>query len=81
MITAILFSCLYFSVVTYKTPFLPFVTCTWVSPNRLVAAGHNCEPMLFEYDGKSIKLVKKYDTKEEAGVDNVIRLVLDIFSY
>jgi len=47
----------------------------WVSLNTLVAAGYNCEPMLFEFNGKNIKLVKKYDTKEETGGDNVISLV------
>ncbi|KAK2154439.1 hypothetical protein LSH36_269g11001 [Paralvinella palmiformis] len=63
------------NIVTFKTSYLPFYSCVWVSLNRLVAAGYNCEPMLFEFNGKNIKLVKKYDTKEETGGDNVISKV------
>lgn len=37
------------TVVTLKTRYLPFLSCVWVSQGSLVAAGHDCCPMLFNY--------------------------------
>lgn len=37
------------TVVTLKTRYLPFLSCVWVSQSSLVAAGHDCCPMLFNY--------------------------------
>lgn len=37
------------TVLTLKTRYLPFLSCVWVSQNSLVAAGHDCCPMLFSY--------------------------------
>lgn len=37
------------TVVTLKTRYLPFLSCVWVSQNSLVAAGHDCCPMLFNH--------------------------------
>lgn len=37
------------TVVTLKTRYLPFLSCVWVSYGSLVAAGHDCCPMLFNY--------------------------------
>lgn len=30
-----------------RTTFLPFLSVVWVSKDRLVAAGHDCSPMLY----------------------------------
>lgn len=50
-----------------KTQFLPFVTCTWVTENSLLVAGHDCCPMLFSYDDKgSITFVAKLDEEKQA---------------
>lgn len=35
--------------VTLKTRYLPFLGCVWVSQASIVAAGHDCCPMLFNY--------------------------------
>lgn len=35
------------TVVTLKTRYLPFLSCVWVSQDSIVAAGHDCCPMLF----------------------------------
>lgn len=37
------------TVVTLKTRYLPFLSCVWVSQASIVAAGHDCCPMLFNY--------------------------------
>jgi len=34
--------------VTVKTSSLPYVTLTWTAENTLVAAGHDCQPALFQ---------------------------------
>lgn len=41
------------TVVTLKTRYLPFLSCVWVSQNSLVAAGHDCCPMLFNHQRSS----------------------------
>jgi actin related protein 2/3 complex subunit 1A/1B len=33
-----------------KTAYLPLLSCIWVSPSALIAAGHDCTPMLFTVD-------------------------------
>ena len=33
-----------------KTKFLPFLSCIWISPNVLIAAGHGCAPLLFHHN-------------------------------
>uniref|UniRef100_T1JHP8 Actin-related protein 2/3 complex subunit n=1 Tax=Strigamia maritima TaxID=126957 RepID=T1JHP8_STRMM len=58
--------------VSLKTEFLPFLTCTWISENSIIAAGHGCCPMLCCYDGqKKLSIVSKIDNtqkKESAGL-------------
>jgi len=34
-------------VINIKLPTLPFVTLAWISSNSLVAAGHDCQPVIF----------------------------------
>ncbi len=36
------------AVIHIKSQTLPYVTLTWTSESTLVAAGHDCQPMLFE---------------------------------
>jgi len=50
------------SVSSLRTDFLPFMTCTWTNPTKIVTAGYDCCPMLFNFssDG-SIKFVNKLD--------------------
>lgn len=31
-----------------KTSYLPFVSCVWVSPTSIIAAGHDCTPLVFQ---------------------------------
>lgn len=33
-----------------KTGYLPLLSCVWVSDNSIVAAGHDCTPLLFSID-------------------------------
>jgi len=33
-----------------KTSLLPLLTMTWISPNKIIAAGHDCVPVLFTVD-------------------------------
>nr|SVE75107.1 EOG090X05RK [Daphnia dolichocephala] len=60
------------AVSVVRTDFLPFLSCLWVSENRLVAAGHGCCPMLFEVDGMGkLHFAGKLDAslkKESSGV-------------
>ncbi|KAG7828237.1 hypothetical protein KL920_003964 [Ogataea angusta] len=37
-------------VVTAKTSYLPFRTLIFASPSKVIAAGHNCHPIVFEGD-------------------------------
>merc|ERR1711976_1130592 len=49
-----------------KTQYLPFLTLTWVTENNLIAAGHDCVPMLFGNDdsGAITFLAKLEDTNK-----------------
>jgi len=52
---------------TVKTQFLPFVTCTFISNNSILVAGHDCCPMVFNYDGGSaIAFNCKLDEEKQA---------------
>jgi actin related protein 2/3 complex subunit 1A/1B len=47
---------------TIRLHSLPYVTLTWPSENTLVAAGHDCEPVLFTGDAQSgWRFVKSLD--------------------
>ncbi|EPQ29880.1 uncharacterized protein PFL1_02553 [Pseudozyma flocculosa PF-1] len=46
-----------------RSPTLPYVTLTFISETQLIAAGHDCQPVLFEGDVSSgWTLVKSLDT-------------------
>lgn len=34
-----------------KTPYLPYLSCIFLNENQVVAAGHDCVPVLFEREG------------------------------
>lgn len=44
-----------------KENFLPFMTITWISAASLVAAGYDCNPMVFNYDGTKLSFSAKLD--------------------
>ncbi|KAI1726979.1 actin-related protein 2/3 complex subunit 1A [Ditylenchus destructor] len=44
---------------------LPFTTLRWTSENNIIAAGHDCSPMLFSYENRAIKLTSKLDVPAE----------------
>ena len=35
-------------LINVRTPLLPFVTLIWKDENEIVAAGHDCQPILFK---------------------------------
>jgi actin related protein 2/3 complex, subunit 1A/1B len=57
-------------VMRFKTQFLPFRAITWVAPDKVVAAGHDCSPYLYKVTPEGqLTLVCKLDVykKREAG--------------
>ncbi|KAJ2083180.1 ARP2/3 actin-organizing complex subunit Sop2 [Coemansia sp. RSA 988] len=46
-------------VVSVRAPGLPFVTLAWPTADTIVAAGHDCSPMVYTRDGASWRLVKR----------------------
>lgn len=55
-------------VLTIRHQYLPLLSCIWVAPNSFLAAGHDCAPILFNYDGLkgSISAGKMIDAKSES---------------
>ena len=39
------------NVYKLKTQQLPFLSCVWISPNIILAAGHDCFPVVFKING------------------------------
>ncbi|XP_011304213.1 actin-related protein 2/3 complex subunit 1A [Fopius arisanus] len=60
------------AVMRLYTEHLPFLSCVWVGPNSIIAAGHSCMPMLYSLDANGqLHFVSKLDNsqkKEEAGI-------------
>uniref|UniRef100_A0A2C9KXR2 Arp2/3 complex 41 kDa subunit n=1 Tax=Biomphalaria glabrata TaxID=6526 RepID=A0A2C9KXR2_BIOGL len=48
-----------------KDSFLPFMGITWITENSLVAAGYDCNPMLFSHTGGKLTLVGQLDQSQE----------------
>lgn len=60
------------TVITLKTRYLPLLSLLWISSNRIVAAGHDCCPMLFAYDAiQSLKFKGKLDTTQKRETDGI----------
>lgn len=60
----------YCSVFKHRTEYLPFLSCTWITNNSIVAAGHSCIPLMFTVKANGdLAFVAKLDTsqKKEAG--------------
>ncbi|KAF8771774.1 actin-related protein 2/3 complex subunit 1A-A-like [Argiope bruennichi] len=57
------------TLVTVKTQFLPFLTCAWISNTSLIAAGHDCCPMLYQYDSMKLSFISKIDKSQKREVD------------
>lgn len=56
------------AVVRLFTEHLPFLSCTWVGPNSIIAAGHNCMPMLYSVDDNGqIYFASKLDNTQKKG--------------
>ncbi|XP_019490860.1 PREDICTED: actin-related protein 2/3 complex subunit 1A [Hipposideros armiger] len=66
-------------VSTLKTEFLPLLSVSFVSENSVVAAGHDCCPMLFNYDD-TISL-KCLDTLRKAGLTSTTYLTISHFCF
>lgn len=41
------------AIFSVKTPTLPYVTLTFITESTIVAAGHDCQPVLFSSDGSN----------------------------
>jgi len=65
-------------VMKLRTDLLPMLTLTWLSPNTLVAAGHNCVPITFNLDqGGSVTQGARLeeDKKQEStGASSAMRM-------
>ncbi|CAN8002686.1 unnamed protein product, partial [Ixodes hexagonus] len=59
------------AVASVRTPFLPFLSCLWVSPSKLVVAGYDCCPMVYEYSNGQVSFVDKLDKSQRKEVDGV----------
>ncbi|XP_077979751.1 actin-related protein 2/3 complex subunit 1A-like [Glandiceps talaboti] len=70
------------TVSVVKTEFLPFLACSWITDNSIVAVGHDCNPLLFCQDGQgNISFVNKLDTKgsgKVAGNKSAMMLFRDL---
>jgi actin related protein 2/3 complex subunit 1A/1B len=60
------------AVFKLRTEYLPFLSCTWVSPSAIVAAGHSCIPVLYRLNAKGeLEFNGKLDNsqkKESTGI-------------
>uniref|UniRef100_A0AAZ3Q899 Actin-related protein 2/3 complex subunit n=1 Tax=Oncorhynchus tshawytscha TaxID=74940 RepID=A0AAZ3Q899_ONCTS len=64
--------CVCFSPSQLKTEFLPLLSVLFISENSVVAAGHDCCPMLFRCDdGGSLTFVSKLDLPKASITRNI----------
>ncbi|KAJ2304774.1 ARP2/3 actin-organizing complex subunit Sop2 [Coemansia sp. RSA 2706] len=47
------------SVVSVRTPGLPLVALSWPAPATIVAAGHDCSPVVFARDGDTWRVARR----------------------
>uniref|UniRef100_A0A914ULA8 Arp2/3 complex 41 kDa subunit n=1 Tax=Plectus sambesii TaxID=2011161 RepID=A0A914ULA8_9BILA len=60
------------TITTIKEWYLPFTSLEWATENSVVAAGHDCCPMLFTFEGTNkLKFVSKLDVPSEQKSGNV----------
>jgi len=48
-----------------KDSFLPFMSITWITENSLIAAGYDCNPMLFSFNEGKVSMTGKLDQPQE----------------
>lgn len=53
-----------------KTNILPLLTLSWISSNRILAAGHDCVPFVFHVDGAG-RLVQGSRLESSTGVESI----------
>jgi actin related protein 2/3 complex, subunit 1A/1B len=46
------------AVISVRTPILPFESLLWINENEIVAAGHDCQPIVFNGSEKGWYLTK-----------------------
>uniref|UniRef100_A0A1A9UYR4 Actin-related protein 2/3 complex subunit n=1 Tax=Glossina austeni TaxID=7395 RepID=A0A1A9UYR4_GLOAU len=59
------------NVLRYKTEYLPFLACEWISPNTVVVAGHSCVPLIYGLHNNKLIFINKLDKsqkKESIGI-------------
>ncbi|CAD6188277.1 unnamed protein product [Caenorhabditis auriculariae] len=56
---------------TLRTVHLPFTSVEWITENSLVAAGHDCSPILFVVTGNDLKEVCKLDIPASNKTSNI----------
>jgi actin related protein 2/3 complex subunit 1A/1B len=68
------------NVVKVKSEYLPFLSCTWISPTAVVVAGHSCIPLIYSFDGTNIIFNGKLDEsqKREAGGISAMRHFINL---
>ncbi|XP_065283197.2 actin-related protein 2/3 complex subunit 1A-A isoform X2 [Dermacentor albipictus] len=59
------------AITCVRTQYLPFLSCLWVSPTRLLLAGYDCYPMVYEYSNGQLSFVDKLDKSQRKEVDGV----------
>lgn len=71
------------TVTVLKTRYLPFLTCIWPSNNLIIAAGHDCCPMLFKYANGKLEFLEKIDksVKRETDGFSAMRKFKDMDKY
>lgn len=53
-----------------KTGYLPLLSCIWVSPSSILAAGHDCTPLVFNVDAAGqVSFVSRLEEDKKAGGD------------
>lgn len=57
------------AVTSLRTDFLPFISSVWVGTSTFLAAGYDCDPMVFRYTGKNIELVHTLDVGSSSKSD------------
>lgn len=57
------------AVFKLRTEYLPFLSCTWVTKNSIVAAGHSCIPIVYTVSNGQLIFAGKLDNsqKKESG--------------
>lgn len=52
-------------ITTVKTQFLPFLSCVWIKEGCFVVAGHDCCPIMFNFDGNNVQFAAKVDEAKQ----------------